>query len=139
MQVDHCVAAGRLMQPVDVLGQQKLASAQRLQPGECAMGGVRPRPAEAPPAELAARPVAPARRLLAHEGLIGHRLRALPFAVGVAIVGDAGARAATCAGQDEETSMPVDEVLQTGAFLHAARLLRQGRSRQAPFWQRTFC
>ena len=89
VQVDHFGAAGRLMQPVDVLCQEKLAPARRLEPGERAVRVIRPGRADAPPADEAARPVAPARRLLAHEGLIGHRLPPLPLAVGVAIVGNA--------------------------------------------------
>ena len=112
MQVDHRCAAGGLMQPVDVLGQQDLALAHRLEPRQRAMGVVRPGPADAPPADQAARPVAPARRLLAHEGLKGHRRRALPGAVGVAIVGNARIHAASGAGQNEQPAMAVDEVFE---------------------------
>ena len=42
VQVNHPGAAGRLMQPVHVLGQKNLASAHRLEPGERAMRVVRP-------------------------------------------------------------------------------------------------
>ena len=77
VQVDDPRAAGRLMQPVHVLGQKKLDSARRFEPGQSAMRVVRPGLTNAPPADEAARPIAPARLLLAHEGLIGHRLRAV--------------------------------------------------------------
>jgi len=52
--------------------------------GQGAMRLVRPCPAKAPAIRaLTARPIAPARCFLAHEGLIRHRLHPLPFAVGV--------------------------------------------------------
>ena len=88
VQVDHLLAAGGLMQAVDVLGGEVLAFAQNLEPGERAMGGVRRGRAEPPPADEAARPIAPPRRLALHEGLVRDRLGALPLAVGVAIVGN---------------------------------------------------
>ena len=89
MQVDHLRAAGRLMQPVHVLGEKQLASAHRLEPGQSAMRVVGLGLTNAPPADEAARPIAPAGLFLAHEGLIGHRLRPFPLAVGVAIVRNA--------------------------------------------------
>src|SRR6516164_2173977 len=82
------------------------------------MRGVRPGAADASPSDEAARPIAAARRFVAHEGLIGHRLLPLPLTVGVAIVGNARTRAAAGAGQDEEASMPLDEVLKSAAFRH---------------------
>ena len=88
VQVDHPRAARRLVQPIHVLGQQKLASAPRLEPGQRAMRVVGLSPTNEPPADEAARPIAAARLFLAHEGLIGHGLGAFPLALGVAIVRD---------------------------------------------------
>src|SRR5271170_2868474 len=133
VQVDHPRVAGRLMQPVDVLGENELDSAHRLEPGQGAMSVVRPRLANAPPAAEAARPIAPTGLFVAHEGLEGHRLRALPLAVGVAIVGNARAGAAPGAGQDEQTPMPVDKVLETAGFDHERRLSPKRQSRHQPF------
>ncbi len=102
VQVDHPFAAGRLVQPVHVLRQQQLGSAPRLERGQSAVRVVGLSPTHEPPADETARPIAPPRRFLAHEGLIGHRLGALPLPVRVAIVRDARRRAAAGAGQDEE-------------------------------------
>ncbi len=133
VQVDHPRAAGRLMQPVDVLGENELDSALRLEPGQGVMSVVRPRPANASPADEAARPIASASLFAAHEGLEGHRLRALPLALSVAIVGNARAGAAAGAGQDEETSMPVDEVFEAAELHHEATLSPKRQSRHWPF------
>jgi hypothetical protein len=111
VQVDHRFAASGLMQPVDVLGQQDLALADRLEPRQRAVRVIRPGAADAPPADQAARPVAPPRRLLSHEGLIGDWRRALPGAVGVTIIGNARVHAASGAGQNEEAAMVVDKFL----------------------------
>ena len=89
VQIDHLPMAGGLMQPVDILGQQHLAPPARLEPGKCMMRIVRLRLAEPPPADQAARPVAPARMLFGHEGLEVDRLGPLPVAVAVAIIGNA--------------------------------------------------
>jgi len=78
--------------------------------------------AESPPSEQAARPITLARGSIAHERLIRHRLHTLPFAVAVAVVRNARARAASGARQDEQASMPVDEGLETAGFPHDAGL-----------------
>jgi hypothetical protein len=57
---------------------------------------------------------------IAHEGLICHRLRTFPLAIGVAIVRNPRSRAAAGTGQDEEPPMPVDELLEAAAFGHEA-------------------
>ncbi len=89
VQVDDLPVAGRLMQPIDVLGQQHPALAVRLEPGQRMMRIVRPRLAEPPPADQAARPIAPARMLVRHEGLEVDRLGPLPVALAVAVIGNA--------------------------------------------------
>ena len=118
VQVDHPRAASRLVQPIHVLGQKKLASARRLELGQSAMRVVGRSLTNEPPADEAARPIAAARLFLAHEGLIGHRLGAFPLALGVAIVRNARRRAAARAGQDEQALVPIDEVLQAGIVAH---------------------
>ncbi len=77
--------------------------------------------AEAPPADQAARPVALTGFDRAHEGLVSHRLLALPVAFGIAIVGDAGIGADTGAGQDEKAPMPIDERLEVLHWSHNFR------------------
>jgi hypothetical protein len=115
------------MQTVHVLGQKKLDPACPLEPGQSAMRVIGPGLMNAPPADEAARPIAPARLFLAHEGLVGHRLRPLPLAVGVAIVRNPRPRAAASAGQDEEAPMPVDEVREAGVSAHLVEpVMRRG-------------
>ena len=114
VQVDHSLAARRLVQAVDVLGQQQLAAAHRFETREGAVRGVGAHLPEVSPAHRAARPVPLPRREAAHEELKRHRLRPLPRAGGVAVVRDARSGAASGAGQDEETAMPVDEVGELG-------------------------
>ena len=122
MQVDDAGAAGSLVQPIDVLGQQELAAVHRLQTREGSMRIVRLGAAEAAPTDHAAGPIALARQRVAHEGLIGHRLGALPIAVGVAIIGNAGVRAAAGAGQNEQASMAIDKVGEVGGGGHGGSL-----------------
>ena len=101
VQVDHAVVAGGLMEPIDVLGQNDLGSAHHLKACQGPMGVIRDSPAEPPPSDHAPRPIAPARCVIAHEGLVGDGLRALPVSIGVAIVRNAGICAAAGPRQDE--------------------------------------
>ena len=55
---------------------------------------------------------ATARRFVSHERLIGDRLLAFPVSFRVSIIGNARVRAAACAGQDEKTLVPIDEILK---------------------------
>lgn len=119
MQVDHAGAPGRLVQAVHVLREQELALALDLQTRERIVRPVGSRPAEGPPPDQAARPVALTRRRAAHESLVGHGLRPLPVPVGVAVVGDARVGAAAGSGQHEQPLMAVDELLQLFGFEHA--------------------
>src|SRR5579872_5970818 len=89
MQVDDADAAGGLMQPVDVLSQKKLDPVFGLEARQGAMGVIRPRLAKAPPADQAPRPIATPRRGVGHEVLVSDRLRPLPGAVRVAVIGNA--------------------------------------------------
>ena len=100
-----------------LLGQEKLGSPRRLEPAKARCAAFGSRLTNAPPADEAARPVAPPCRCLAHEGLIGDRLGALPFAP-ARDSRESPIGAAARAGQDEEAFMPVNEVLQAGLSGH---------------------
>src|SRR6266702_859528 len=112
MQIDHLPVTCGLMQPVDILGQEQLALPVGLDTSERMMRSVRPGLAEPPPSDQAARPIAPARMLLGHEGLEVDRLGPLPVAVAVAIVGDARIRATAGTGQHEQPFVPGDEIFK---------------------------
>jgi hypothetical protein len=119
MQIDHLRTSGDLMQPIDVLRQQQLASTSCLESREGMMGIVGQGPAEPPPSDQASRPITLPRLLVAHEGLIGDRLHSLPVALAVAIVRDAGMGAAACPRQHEKALVPGNEILKRAVFHHA--------------------
>jgi hypothetical protein len=112
VKVDYVVAAGRLVQTVDVLSDELRDPTVVLEGSERPMRVVGARDAHAFPADETSRPVTLARVLARQKVLQRHRLRALPFAVGTAIVRNARRRAAAGAGQDEEPLVPLDELLQ---------------------------
>jgi len=76
------------------------------------MGIVGQGPTEPAPSDQTSRPIALSRRLVCHEGLLPHRLLALPVSVDIVIVGNAGVRAAAGPGEDEKPSVPIDEILE---------------------------
>ncbi len=82
MQLDHVPRARRLVQPVDVLGDDPGKRARALELGDRAVAVVRRRPRHPPPADLRARPVALTRRRRAGELVDRHRqpARRLPSA-----------------------------------------------------------
>jgi hypothetical protein len=112
MQFDHVGAARALVQAVDVLRDEALDPAGCAEPRERAMRRVRLRAADHRPADHAARPVAPARGVGAEKVLQLDRRRAHPFAVAVAIAGNAGIGADARAGQHEQPRMALDEGMQ---------------------------
>jgi hypothetical protein len=126
VKVNHRPAPGRLMEPVHVLGEQHLALTSGLQSGQGAMGVVGTGPAEPPPADHAARPIAAPRGGLGDECLETDRLGAFPVPVRVTIVGYSRVHAAAGAGQDEQAPMAFDECLEffahTGGHLVCACL-----------------
>jgi hypothetical protein len=67
---------------------------------------------EAAPSDQTARPITLARCLVCHEGLVRHRLLALPVSVDITIIRDTGIRAASRSGKDEKPLMPMDEILK---------------------------
>src|SRR5689334_13591182 len=98
------------MQPIDVLRHEPFNIPTLLQSGERTMCGIGRSVPEALPTHETARPVAPPRARLAHERLQSDGLRALPAAVGIAIVGNAGIGAAACTGENEEAGIALDEI-----------------------------
>ena len=110
VQVDHGVAAGLLVEAVDVLGDQRFDPSIGLDRGQRLVCRVRARGGEARPAGQAAGPVATADGGIAGERLERHRLDPLPAALGIAVVGNAGAGTDAGAGEYEQAAMPVDEV-----------------------------
>ncbi len=121
MQVDHVPAASRLVQAVDVLSHHLLDSAAMLERSERTVGRIRLCVAQPLPADEAARPVTFARVLMGHEILERHRLGALPFAVGVAVIRNSGAGATACAREHEQPLVPVDEFAQFGCHRRRRR------------------
>ena len=122
VQVDHPLAPCRLMQPVHVLGQEMVRLAQLFEPGQRAVGGVRLSCMKTAPADQASRPIAAARGLARHEGLIGHRLGPLPLTVGVAIVRNPRIRAASRPGEHDQPPMPADEIFESAEPSHAEKV-----------------
>src|SRR5690606_7242702 len=112
MQVDHLAVAGALVQAVDVLGQQQPHLSAPFQCRQCPMRGIGLGAEEARPADAAARPVASVGGIASGQLLQGDRRAALPFAVAVAVVGDARTGAAAGAGEDEQALVAPDPVAQ---------------------------
>ena len=100
------------MQAIDILGDQQLQPALLLQSRQCLMGGTGPRLTHHAPAQHGTRPVALTHQHIAHEGLIGHGLGALPLSVAVPVVRDADFGAAAGATNDYHTRVRMQPVLQ---------------------------
>jgi hypothetical protein len=98
------------MQVVDVLRDQLVHFAARLECGQRAMGVVRPRRLEARPAAKAARPVKAPRFRAANERVVLNRLVPRPRPAGTAVVRNARFGAASRAGEDDEAGGGFDEV-----------------------------
>ena len=75
MQLEDAAAGGALVQPVDVLRDDAVDAAGRLERGERAVAGVRLGGGDAPPAVEAARPVAATDVLVAEEVAVLKGLR----------------------------------------------------------------
>ena len=112
MEVDHALAAGGLVKPVHILRQEDLGFSALFEARQSPMGVVRQGPAEPSPSDHASRPIASARFLVTHKSLIGDGLLTLPVSIRIAVVGNAGIRAATGSGQNEKPAMPVEEILE---------------------------
>jgi hypothetical protein len=104
VEVDHRPAPGRLVQAVDILGEEKLALAFSFELGEGVMRIVGLGPSEPSPADHAARPIASASDLVGHECLKADRPRSFPVAVVVMIIGDTRVRAARNEGGKAQRS-----------------------------------
>ncbi len=116
MKVDDLPAPGGLVQTVDILGEEQLAPAIGFEPRQRVMRVVGLGLSEPPPADHASRPVPLARLLVGNERLEPNRLRSFPVAVAVAIVGNAGVRAAAGVRQDKQPLVLFDEGLECGIF-----------------------
>ncbi|MNT00882.1 hypothetical protein D3C72_1353280 [compost metagenome] len=114
VQIDDVLAAGGRVQAVHVLRDQNGHVSARFQAGQRAVRGIRLHLSKAAPAHHAACPVARPGQVRAHEGLQRHGRLALPFAVGVAVVGDAGVSADARSRQHEQPRVAVDEPPQRG-------------------------
>ena len=101
MQFDDTNAACRMMQAIDVLRYQGVNLAVRLEICKGTVGGIRPRPAEAPPADVATRPVTLSRSRLLDEVGVLDGLRGLPLAMAITVIGNAGRRAHARATQHD--------------------------------------
>jgi hypothetical protein len=89
VQLDDVPCTGRTVQPVDVLRDDPVEIAARLQRRDRAMTRIGVRPGDRPPAEMAPGPVPLSPRLASHEVAVRHR-GVGPQAPGLAaIVGDA--------------------------------------------------
>src|ERR1700733_6672481 len=104
VQLGHGTAAGRLVQPVHVLGDDPAQQPVPLELGHRQVPGVRRRPGDVPPAQMAARPVPLPRRRAPGERLVGHRLPAPRQPAGPPVVRNAGLRRQPRAAQDNHVA-----------------------------------
>lgn len=116
MKVDDLPAPGGLVQTVNILGEEQLAPAIFFQTRQRVMCVVGFGSSEPSPADHASRPVPLARLLVGNERLEPNRLRSFPVAIAIAIVGNAGVRAAAGPRQDEQPLVLFDEGLECGIF-----------------------
>src|SRR5690606_3914552 len=114
VQVDHPALAGDLVEPVDVLRDDELDAVIGLETRERGVRAVRARAAKARPADAAPCPIALPGVGIADERLERHRSGALPRAVCIPVVRNAGLGAAARARQHEEAAMVRDEALEVG-------------------------
>ena len=105
--------ARRLVQTVDILGDQVGHAAVGFQCGERGMGRAGTGPGNARPAHRAARPVSLAHTGAADEVGVLHGPRVLPAACIVTIGRNAGGRAAAGPGQHQQARVPVAKLRHT--------------------------
>jgi len=118
VQVDHVLIAGGLMQPIHILRQQQCQFSLLLKSGQSMVRRVGLRSAKSTPANQAARPIALTSGQFADKRLISHWRSALPVAFGVAVIGNARIRAATCAGKHKQALVTAHEISQRRMFRH---------------------
>src|SRR6185369_4621117 len=101
-----------LVKTIHVLRDEQLHAPFPLELRQRVMRAIWLRAPEESPADETARPVPLARVFVVHERLELHGLCALPLAILIAIVGNAGVGAAARTGQHEQPTMTRDEVAQ---------------------------
>ena len=106
MQLDDVLRAGRLVQPVDVLGDDSVQQAAPLQLGHGVVALVRGGPGDVPPAQVAARPVPLPGRGGAGERLVCHRLGPPGQPGRPAVVRDAGLGGQARPAQHDDPARP---------------------------------
>ena len=89
MQLDNVAATRDGMQAVDILRNQRINIDRLLEFSKGLVSSIRPGRRESLPAHVTARPITAARVLAAHEGTKLNRLRVLPLAIAVAVIGNA--------------------------------------------------
>jgi hypothetical protein len=110
VELHHGAAPRLLMQVVDVLRDQLMHFAARLERGQRAVRVVRPRGLKSRPPAKAARLVKAPHFGTANERVVLNGLVPRPRAARTAIVRNARFRAASGAGEDDESGGGVDEV-----------------------------
>ena len=101
VQFGHLGRARRLVQPVDVLGDDPGQQPAAAELGHRVVAAVRDRLADVPPAQVAASPVPAPGVRAGGEGLVGHRRRPPGQAGRSAVIGDAGLGGQPGSAQDQ--------------------------------------
>jgi hypothetical protein len=110
VQFEHRVAAGLLVETVDVLREHEADLAVRLEPGQRMVAGVGHGPGQGGPADHAARPVAALDRSRLAKFRPQDRHLAAAHAVTVAVVRDAGRGRQPGAGQHQRLGIASQEL-----------------------------
>ena len=107
MQIDHLSATRHAMQVVDVLCYEQTYMAGMFEFRQCGVRRIRSCRRNPTPASKAPGPVAFTHVAIFDKVAVLHRLRILPIAVFVAIIGNAGPGAATSAAQHGDILVPM--------------------------------
>src|SRR5205823_1344762 len=121
VQLNEAAAARFLMQVVDVLGDQKIDLAHRLELRERAMRVVRPGRRKSRPSTKTAGPVEAPDLCAAHEFSVVDRLVTRPRSARAAVVGNARFRAAAGAGENDESAGAGEKVEKQVGTHHEVR------------------
>ncbi len=121
VELDHVIAAGAVMEPVDVLGDHPVDASAALERREGVMAGVGLGAGKASPSDEGARPVSLSRFGALHEGAVLDGIARAAARLGAAVVGDAALGAHARAGEDDEAlaSEERSDGADVGGRLHA--------------------
>ena len=100
------------MESIDVLCDQVARKSHRLEPRQRAMSSVRSRSRNSAPADDAATPVSLSHARVPNKILILNGTRMLPFAIVIAVIGNARGGTAASASQHEQRRVSQDEARQ---------------------------